>query len=234
MKIDISFDFRSDAAGKDPDTFSPTLKRYHQHLWSKRLPCGHLFGLDAMWPGAYLHHHSERGKFVLASDSVIPSFTRWKSMRHIVELFSEEENEAFRTIGYTIGGMLVFPGNKVDGKQTINGARGFNRKIADRLDLTLECLRRYYMRQESPLSDTLARYSDFFELFGSFKGYVDFFILQDLVLPDYSGVRFFMPFDNFVSSSVPQDRHAYSKYRESSMGFVHARNARIDGIMNRP
>ena len=36
------------------------------------------------------------------------------------------------------GGMMVFPGNRIDGKQTINGARGFNRKIADGFDLTLE------------------------------------------------------------------------------------------------
>ena len=47
------------------------------------------------------------------------------SLRRILELFTEEENEAFTTIGYTIGGMMVFPGNRIDGKQTINGARGF-------------------------------------------------------------------------------------------------------------
>lgn len=45
-------------------------------------------------------------------------------MRHIIELLTEEENEAFRAIGYTMGGMMVFPGNRIDGKQTINGARG--------------------------------------------------------------------------------------------------------------
>lgn len=30
--IDITFDFRSDAGGKDPDAYSPTLRRYHQLL----------------------------------------------------------------------------------------------------------------------------------------------------------------------------------------------------------
>lgn len=140
MLIDTSFDFRTDASGKDPDAYSPTLRRYHKLLWSKRLPSGHFFDLNDAIRGVYLHHRSDLGELFLCSDSVIPSFTRWKSLKHITELFTEEENEAFRTVGYTIGGMMVFPGNKIDGKQTINGARGFNLKIADRLDLTLECM----------------------------------------------------------------------------------------------
>lgn len=47
----------------------------------------------------------------------------------------EEANEEFRTVGYTIGGMMIWPGNRVDG-MTINGSRGFYRRIADRMDLT--------------------------------------------------------------------------------------------------
>jgi hypothetical protein len=42
MTIDIAFDFRSDAGGKDPDVYSPTLRAYHKLLWSKSLPSGHL------------------------------------------------------------------------------------------------------------------------------------------------------------------------------------------------
>lgn len=40
-------------------------------------------------------------------------------------------------------------------------------------DLTVEC-RRHYAGEVSPLSDTLGRYSDFFALFGDFKGFVKF------------------------------------------------------------
>ena len=232
MRIKTSFDFRSDAAGKDPDTYSPTLRRYHKLLWSKSLPCQRFFQLDDTQAGSYLYHQSELGQFVLASDSVIPTFTRWKSMRHIVELFSEEENEAFRTISYTIGGMMVFPGNKIDGKQTINGARGFNRKIADRFDLTLECIRRYYLNQDSPLTETIARYHQFFSLFRNFDSYVEFFMLQDLVNRDYSKVNFLLPFDNFNSPSVPQNGEAYKAYRNSTIEFVRARNRRIDEQFN--
>ena len=228
MRIDTSFDFRADAAGRDPDTHSPTLRRYHQLLWSKALPCGRPFHLNDAVPGAYLHHRSALGEFFLSSDSVIPTFTKWVSMRHIVGLFPEEENEAFRSIGYTIGGMMVFPGNRIDGRQTINGARGFNRKIADRFDLTLECIRRHYLNEASPLAETLSRYRDFFALFRDFGGYVDFFALQDLVTRDCASVRFLMPFDDFETPSAPGDADAYVSYRERSIKFVKARNRRID------
>jgi hypothetical protein len=52
------------------------------------------------------------------------------------------------TGGYTMGGMMVFPGNRVDGKLTLNAARGLKRKISDRMDLTLECIRRYYRHKD--------------------------------------------------------------------------------------
>ena len=229
MQIDTAYDFRTDAAGKDPDSYSPTLRRYHRLLWSRALPCGRIFNLTDTVPGAYLHHRSELGEFSLSSDSVIPSFTRWKSLKHIIDLFSEEENEGFRAIGYTIGGMMLFPANRIDGKQTINGARGFTRTIADRFDLTLECIRRHYLGKESPLSATLARYADFFALFVDFDGYVEFFMLQDLVSED-GQVRFFMPFQNFDPPSVPNDKDIYMRYRARSIAFVVARNARVDRL----
>ena len=123
---------------------------------------------------------------------------------------------------------MVFPGNRIDGKQTINGARGFNRKIADRFDLTLECIRRHYRGQCSPLGETLARYRDFFALFDDFSGYVDFFMLQDLVTDDCSAVKFFMPFDDFNTPSVPRDGDTYKEYRRLSIEFIEARNRRIE------
>jgi hypothetical protein len=74
----------------------------------------------------------------------------------------EAEREAFHRIGYTIGGMMVFPAERAGGKMTINGARGFHPKIKDRFDLTLECIRRHYLGEPSPLGCTLARYANFF------------------------------------------------------------------------
>ena len=101
---------------------------------------------------------------------------------------------------------MIFPGNRIDGKPTINGARGFTGQIADRFDLTSECIRRHYRDEASPLGGTLARCHDFFALFQYFEGYVDFFLLQDLVGADDSAIKFFMPFDDFNTPPVPGTR----------------------------
>lgn len=58
--IDTSFDFRSDSRlGRDPDSDSPTLRRYHRLLWSKPLPSGRPFELVDTRPGGYLYHRSD-------------------------------------------------------------------------------------------------------------------------------------------------------------------------------
>lgn len=227
MLIDTSFDFRTDSGGRDPDAYSPTLRRYHRYLWSKPLPDGRAFDLDDTTRGGYLHHRSEAGEFWLASDSVMPTFTRWGATQSVVAQFTSAELDWFNTITYTIGGMVLFPGNRVDGKMTINGARGFNRAIADRMDLTLECIRRHYLGVTSPLADTLKRFSGFFALFGDFQGYVDFFLLQDLVTPDHQTVAFFAPFNDFKTRAVPGDVDAYAEFMRLSIAFVQARNRRV-------
>lgn len=233
MIIDTTFDFRTDTPpGKDPDSHSPTLRRYHQLLWSKPLPTGVLFELEATTPGYYLLHRSELGQFELSSDAVMASYTRHIEMAPIIAQFSEEEHAAFNTLGYTIGGMMVFPSNRVDGKITINGARGFLRRIADRMDLTLESIRRHYRGEHSPLGATLARYASFFALFDDFGGYVDFFLLQDLVTADGGAVRFFMPFDDFNPPAMPRDVETYREFRRQSIEFIEARNRRIDALFN--
>ena len=226
--IDINFDFRTDTPkGKDPDSYSPTLRLYHKLLWSKQLPNGSLFTLQDTHKDCYLYHSSEMGEFHLSSDSAIHTFSRWKSMSHIVSQVNEVDIESFRSLGYTIGGMIIFPSNKVDGKSTINGARGFNSKIRDRIDLTLECIRRYYLNEDSPLEDVLLRYSSFFEIFGDFQGYIEFFLLQDLVSVDFNSIKFFIPFDNFKTSAIPLNLDMYTSYKENVMNFINLRNTRI-------
>ena len=165
--IDINFDFRTDTPeGKDPDALSPTLRSYHKLLWSKPLPSSASFNLDDTKTGVYLYHQSNLGEFFLSSDSAIHTFSRWTSMAHIISQINEGEIEEFRRLSYTMGGMIIFPANRIDGKSTINGARGFHPLIKDRIDLTMECIRRHYINEGSPLTEVLARYSDFFSLFG--------------------------------------------------------------------
>jgi hypothetical protein len=148
-------------------------------------------------------------------------------MAHIINQLKEGEVESFRSIGYTMGGMIIFPANRVDGKNTINGARGFHPLIKDRIDLTMECIRRYYINEPSPLSDVLTRYADFFRLFNNFQGYIEYFLLQDLVEEDFSGIRFLMSFDDFKTPAVPKTIDSYLSYKDITIKFINNRNQRI-------
>ena len=230
IDIDVTFDFRSDTrAGKDPDKDSPTLRRYHQQLWSKPLPSGAQFNLSVATSGEYLHHQSEIGDFSLSSDSVLPTFDYWKIPPPYLKQVPETEQEDFARLTYTMAGMMVFWSHQIERQQTINQARGTTKTIGDRFDLTLECIRRHYLGEGTafPLAVTLTRYTDFFALFGDFRGYVDFFLLQDLVTDDYSTVRFFSPFANFTTPAVPQTLDGYRHYRQLTVEFIDSRNRRI-------
>lgn len=220
--LDIKFDFRSDSNNKDPDSHSSMLKKYHQILWSKHLPDGNFLVLDED-----LNCYAEGYCGELASDSIVHTFYSWERYKNIIEQIDADEINSFVNLAYTIGGFLVFPKNKIDGKMTINGARGLNRKINDRIDLTLECIRRHYLGEESPLADCLNRYADFFKIFKDFKGYVDFFLLQDLVTEDYSEIRFFIPFNNFKNDNLPDTKEEYNLYKSNAITFLRKRNNRI-------
>lgn len=231
--IDITFDVRSDTPqGRDPDTFSPTLRTYHQRLWSKRLPSGVPFDLEVTTRPYYFRHASDLGEFRLSSDAVVPTFSRARELAGIIAQIPQQETDNFQRLAYTIGGMMIFPANRIGGRMTINGARGCDRRIRDRFDLTVECIRREYSGEPNPLSETLARYADFFALFVDFAGYVNFFLLQDLVDEVTSTVNFFTPFEGFAASPMPQPLSAYLEYRERAMHFIDARNRRIGALMN--
>lgn len=223
--IDVTFDFQAEAGTRDPDSYSRTLQRYHQLLWSKPLPSGQSFTLEQVRVGSglALRHESQRGTFVLSSDTLANS--NRKRLPLFYEQMGAATNTAWHRDGGAIGGRIVFPRNKIDGKQTINQLRGTHHQIRDRFDLTLEAIRRHYTGETSPLSEVLARYDDFFALFESFNGYVTFFLLQDLV--DGGTVRFYLPFAGFEHSPLPRTFEDYEQFRRAQMDFVAARNARI-------
>ena len=170
----------------------------------------------------YLRHTSALGDFRLTSDSIIHTYRR-DGMRGVSSHFAAEELAAFVRVAFTIGGYIVFPGNRVGGRQTINQARGTNPRIDDRFDLTLECIRRYYAGEDSPLAETLALYPEFFALFGNFSGYCEFFLLQDLLTED-GGVRFLLEFDEFGPVPCPRPlpntrRTATQRWHSSKRGI---------------
>ena len=224
MAISTEFDFLSDSNGRDPDSASPMLRSYHQLLWSKPLPSGERFDLERV-SGSYLTHSSQRGEFKLSSDTISNSLRGSKRRAGLIAQIPSVNLDAFQAIGATIGARILFPGNRVDKKPTINVARGFNAQIVDRFDLTLECIRLHYRGEPSPLAATLDRYADFFALFETFEGYVDFFLLDDLV--QSSQVKFYLPFDGEFGQPLPNTVDEYNEYMANTMGFVTARNRRI-------
>ncbi|MEN9918448.1 MAG: hypothetical protein RL662_884 [Bacteroidota bacterium] len=230
MTIDTTFNVYSDAQGGDPDSTSPTLRLYHKILWSKPLPNGERMELTNNKNGVYLYHNSKLGEYFLGSDAITHSYRNHKRKMWLTQQIQEEVNELFDT-GSTIGAYTLFPNNKVDGKHTINQARGVDSLIDDRFDLTLECIRLFYLEQESPLYDTLVRYRNFFDLFDSFIGYVKFFLLDDLV-DENQKIKFYLPFDNFKTKPTFSNIDEYLTYKKGVINFIKSRNNRIETYAN--
>jgi hypothetical protein len=86
--------------------------------------------------------------------------------------------------------------------------------------------RHYDVDSTHPLADTFHRYCDFFDLFGSFAGYIDFWLLDDLV-DSKCDVKLFLPSKNFALPSVPKSLTDYLVFCERTVEFVIARNERI-------
>ena len=163
-----------------------------------------------------------------SSDTIIVSF-RYKKYRHMMDLVRAKvgnfENYFEKLIrrSYTIGGTIIFPAHV----NSMNQSKGRNGVISDRWDLTLECIRRYYASEESPLSKTIESDKGFFDLFVDFKGYVDFFFLQDCVDPDYSKVDIWVGDTSFTGSGLPKTIDDYFTFIEKEFTFLDKRNARI-------
>ena len=222
--IDITFDFRSDSSGKDPDSYSPTLNAYHKTLWSKQLPNGEVMDLQ-----------SGRAPFVLSwkefyftSDTIIIEMTHLKNKKIIDQVRErisdfDEYIEHLLHRSYTIGSMIIFPVHN----NSMNQRKGTNLRIADRWDLTLECIRRHYAGEESPLSKVIESDKAFYDLFVDFKGYVDFFLLQDCVSEDYSSVDIWMGDTAFEKNGLPETLDEYLEFLLKEHIFLDKRNRRI-------
>lgn len=234
--IDVTFDFTTDTPhfwekkGKDPDTDSPTLKRYHQLLWSKELPNGEVMNLESKKPPYYLTWKD----FDFGSDSIIVEMRYPRNQRIINQAYKEipdyesyYENLVRRS--YTIGGMVMFPRHR----NSMNQRRGMNIRISDRWDLTLECIRRFYAGEDSPLQKVMESDRAFYDLFVDFKGYVDFFLLQDCVLDDYSKVDIWMGDASFEGSGLPGTVDEYFEFIRKEHEFLDKRNKRIEEYCRR-
>lgn len=244
MNIDITFDFTTDTpkywdnfqndnvlggGGADPDAVSKTLQNYHQLLWSKPLPNGEHMNLASGKGSNYLTWKN----FRFGSDSILASF-RYIRYREMLEEVSkrvpkyEEFIESFIHKTYTIGGSIIFPK-----ENSINRARGVNPFIKDRWDLALECIRKYYKNEDSPLYETLVMNKEFFDLFVDFKGYVDFFFLQDCVSEDYKTVIFWIGDGDLSKNPMPKSVDEYLLWIDKQLDFVSKRNRRIESSLKK-
>jgi hypothetical protein len=240
--IDPDLDFASYYHdGGDPDRDCERLYQWHRALWSRAVPGVAPFELDVIFDRGYgLRLRVGAGAaFWLGSDGIIPTWSTpgW-TMRFVPDLVAEiesDENDFYR-IASTIGGYIVFPRNRMGQTgSTINQARGTHPAIADRFDLTLECVRRHYSEPaaENPLGARLAYYNDFFALFGDFDTYVRFFLLDDLITEGREAVRSLMtgePLTGFRVPAFATSAQEYAEYRQRSISFVNARNERIRRI----
>ena len=170
MHIDTSFSMYTDANKRDPDLYSLTLRRYHQKLWSKPLPCGVEFTLAHK--GRYLCHTSELGTFFLGSEAITHSYSKHERKRWLTSQIPDEVADFFAR-NATIGSYTLFPNKQINRKHSINQARGVNRFIDDRFDLTLGMHPTPLRWWSKPIIGVLNRYGDFFALFESFEGYTD-------------------------------------------------------------
>lgn len=223
-KIDTEFDFRKDTNCGDPDTDSSMLYEVHKILWSKELPCKKVLDLKVIGSnyGRLLLKNNQYDNF--SSDRMCPHFDG-KYNGKFEGWLSDDEKEDLKYKVRTIGGHIIFPAHRRSGF-TINQARGVNRKICDRFDLTLECIRRFYLEEQSPLYNTLLRYKDFFGLFCDFRGYIEFFMLQDFI-NEKEQINFSLNFDDFIRPPLPQTVDEYRKYKNHTIDLINRRNKRI-------
>ena len=232
-EINIEFCFYDDPKYvTDADSDSYILQDWHRLLWSKALPSGDRLQWVAE-PGEYLTCAVPFGPVRVSSDTIATSHSRYRLVQssQLSADLSSEEQDRYERAFYTIGGFIIFP---VHGS-SLNQLRGSDSRIADRFDLTLECIRQHYLGlQGSPLSAGLEVDAEYFRLFGEgptgFAAYVDFFHLQDLVRADT--INWFDDFDgdewNFEASPpLPRSPSSYRRYLDNVAAFVAARNGRI-------
>lgn len=154
--------------GGDPDKYNADLRESHCLLWSKPLPDGWPLELETDHSG-YLKIVSLPGRRTLGSDNFATTHANaLPTLARGLDGFAQGHLCAF----CTIGGYTVFPNGlaqqlpvRVNGgvrRWTVNQARGMDRRIADRFDLTIKAISLFYAgiveRALNPIGDVLEAY----------------------------------------------------------------------------
>ncbi len=239
--FDTTFDYKTDdprGTRPDADRDSLRLREDHELLWTKDLPSREVLPSPKTFkPEA--PDVRRKGYLIFAdpsteemrwygSDAITNSYTRWlrpKSLVKAIAGLDDKQRALYLNPPYTIGSSMIWPVRKIH-PYTMNRAR-VRRQIADRMDLTLECVRLHYAgEQASPLAKVIKNYEDFFALFRDFEGFVEFFHFQDLLTRD-GKVDYFLQFDDFKRHAAPATTLEYVTYRKKVLEFIDKRNGRM-------
>lgn len=251
--IDVSLDFSNDPECRfwlpnknvnserlDPDTSSRFLRRYHYLLWNNKKISpnrNEKFGLiEATDMNDYLVYDK---KFRFGADCIINLYTHHNNefIRNILKNVRKQMGDSYKIReneyihkSYTIGANLIFPKHR----PSINTVRGNIYGIADRIDLTMECIRRWYENRNdyTPLSYILNEYDAwFFEKFETFENYIDFFLMQDLVSRGADGkynINFFLKRNAQGDlHGYPENENEWFELYDNELSFLDNRNKTI-------
>ncbi len=154
---------------------------------------------------------------------------------------SDDEIINFLTISRTIGGHLAFPrwireSNKDFINSSINMERGGKGTYFDRFDLTLFSIKSWYERDSTEhLGEVIEENRLWFEQFGNFEIFINYFKLNDFVNGNYE-IYDLTSFDqakkNYLILTndkpwIPNDVEGYRKYVAGSNLAITLRNERL-------
>lgn len=228
----------------DPDAWHKGLRESHRLMLERELPNGGTWSFTPRYE-SYLKVDqplpSEPVAWSVGSDNFATTHTNaLPELASTIPGYTDGHLHDF----CTIGGYLPFPNGLAQKRPTlepsrrlnINQAKGWERRVSDRIDLTLEAIRLYYLgvvdRPTNPLGDVLDAYGWFFDRFGTgadgFAAYVDYFFLcpfvsDGRVVPLYGDALVFQ-------HALPRGSvEAYLDYIERQRAAVMERNALITG-----
>jgi hypothetical protein len=146
-----SFDYKTDTPSRtrpDPDKDSQRLRADHELLWTKELRPGVPFAPNVSSAGRneyLIFTDASRARYCYGSDAITSSYTTWSRPNSLVDAIADLNDEQVRYLNppYTIGSAMIWPVRTKD-RTTMNRARGLRLSVGDRMDLTLECIRRHY------------------------------------------------------------------------------------------
>jgi hypothetical protein len=227
---------------RDPDEVNPQLREAHRLLWSKPPRRGEVLVLSAHKWSDYLKVVSTPDGWTVGSDNFATAHANaLRPFAEGLDGFADGHLCEF----CTVGGYIVFPNqlaqqlptsiNSTARRWSVNQARGMERQISDRFDLTLEAIRLFYdgtlHRSENPIGDVLEAYGWWFDLFGKgvdgLLAYANFFFLTPML--DAQGrVKPFEPLTLAFDHALPKnDETAYRAYIAAQVDFVRRRNEHV-------